>query len=169
MKRAVKKHFILLAALILGVALASYFFWPNPASAPQPAAVAYVNNDFGFRVALPADWKGYTVSLDTWTGDAINGQAGRAPYATGPKVLIHNPLWTASLPYQDIPIMIFTVKQWADLQAEKFHIGAAPIPPSVLGENAKYVFALPARYNFAFPPGYEEVEQILQGKPLTAF
>jgi len=36
------------------------------------------------------------------------------------------------------------------LQQEKFHIGAAPINPSELGRNTKYVFALPARYNYAF-------------------
>ena len=71
--------------------------------------------------------------------------------------------------YQDIPVMIFTLNQWEDLWQEKFHIGAAPIPPSELGRNARYVFALPARYNFAFPPGYEEVEQIIQSKPLKTF
>ncbi|MDD2756827.1 MAG: hypothetical protein PHS80_15045, partial [Methanothrix sp.] len=61
---------------------------------------------------------------------------------------------------------IFTLAQWDDLLAEKFHIGAAPIGPSELGRNADYVFALPARYNYAFPTGYEEVDQIIQGKPL---
>ena len=44
--------------------------------------------------------------------------------------------------------------------------GAAPINPSELGRNKRYVFALPPRYNFAFPTGYEEVEEILEGKPL---
>ena len=29
------------------------------------------------------------------------------------------------------------------------------------------MFALPARYNFSFPAGYEEVEEILAGKPLV--
>jgi hypothetical protein len=37
-----------------------------------------------------------------------------------------------------------------------------------LGRNNRYVFALPARYNFAFPEGYEEVEKILESKPLEA-
>jgi len=32
--------------------------------------------------------------------------------------------------------------------------------------NENYVFTIPARYNFAFPTGYEEVEKILESKPL---
>jgi hypothetical protein len=41
-------------------------------------------------------------------------------------------------------------------------------PASEFGRNSRYVFALPARYNFAFPKGYEEVEDILNGNPLHA-
>ena len=65
--------------------------------------------------------------------------------------------------------MVFTLAQWDSLQQDKFHIGAAPIGPSELGRNTRYVFALPARYNFAFPTGYEEVEKILEDNPLKAF
>ncbi len=35
--------------------------------------------------------------------------------------------------YQDIPVMVFTLSQWNDLLAEKFHIGAAPVGPSEFG------------------------------------
>ena len=65
--------------------------------------------------------------------------------------------------------MVLTVSQWNLLQQEKFHIGAAPVNPSELGRNIRYVFALPARYNYAFPTGYKEVEQILRDDPLQAF
>jgi len=65
--------------------------------------------------------------------------------------------------------MVFTIKQWTALQNDAFHIGAAPIGPSELSRNNVNVFALPARYNFAYPAGYEEVDTILQGKPLSAF
>jgi hypothetical protein len=54
------------------------------------------------------------------------------------------------------------------MQKDEFHIGAAPINPSELGRNATYVFALPARYNYAFPTGYEEVDEILKGNPLRS-
>lgn len=40
--------------------------------------------------------------------------------------------------------------------------------PKELARNSKYLFALPARYNYAFPTGYEEVEKILEGNPLQA-
>jgi hypothetical protein len=65
--------------------------------------------------------------------------------------------------------MIFTLAQWNLLQQDKFHIGAAPIGPRELGRNSSYVFALPARYNFAFPDGYKEVEAILDRKTLQPF
>ncbi|OQA07060.1 MAG: hypothetical protein BWY65_02011 [Firmicutes bacterium ADurb.Bin373] len=77
--------------------------------------------------------------------------------------------WTAQNQLQDIPIMVFTHAQWDALQNGEFHIGAAPIGPSELARNSSYVFALPARYNYAFPPGYEEVENILRGDPLKPF
>ena len=64
--------------------------------------------------------------------------------------------------------MIFTLDQWESLEKEEFHIGAAPMGPKELAHNSKYVFALPARYNYAFPKGYEEVEKILEGNPLQA-
>ena len=64
--------------------------------------------------------------------------------------------------------MVFSRKQWNALQKDAFHIGAAPIGPNELGRNHKYVFALPARYNFAELPGLEEVDHIVQGKSLHA-
>lgn len=38
--------------------------------------------------------------------------------------------------------------------------------PIVLIRHPHYVFALPARYNYAFPEGFEEVEDILKDEPL---
>ena len=75
-------------------------------------------------------------------------------------------LWISKDPHQDIPILVFTLDQWNLIQKEKIHIGAAPIGPSELGRNKIYVFALPARYNFGFLNGYEEVECILKNNPL---
>jgi hypothetical protein len=126
----------------------------------------YRNEQYGFDFSLPASWEGYTIVVDKWEGLAIEGSQSGKAIAVGPMVSIRHPKWTSENKRQDIPIMIFTISQWNSLQKEKFHIGAAPIGPSELGRNAKYVFALPARYNFAFPTGYEEVENILTSKPL---
>jgi hypothetical protein len=123
----------------------------------------YQNSQYGFTFTLPDSWQGFTIVNDKWEGTGI----GSAQIiATGPEISIRHPQWSKDNPRQDIPIMIFTLAQWQDLQQEKFHIGAAPMGPSELGRNDKFIFALPARYNYAFPAGYEEVEQILAGKPL---
>lgn len=134
----------------------------------QASGLTYRNTQFGFSFALPESWKGYQIVSGQWEGLAV-GSGGEKPVQTGPLLSIRHPAWTAQNPRQDIPIMVFTIAQWNALQAGEFHIGAAPIGPSELGRNAKYVFALPARYNFAFPTGFEEVESILQSKPLRAF
>ena len=128
--------------------------------------IVYRNTEYGFDFSLPEGWKGYSVLTGTWEGSAVEGpQSGRI-VETGPMLSIRHPQWTAQNQRQDIPIMIFTLDQWNSLQQGEFHIGAAPIGPKELGRNTGYVFALPARYNYAFPPGYEEVENILEDNPL---
>lgn len=131
-------------------------------SIPQTTPFEYQNTQYGFRFALPESWRGYSIVSDTWEG--FNSDSSTVA-ETGPMISIRHPKWTAETPRQDIPIMIFTTPEWGSLSQEKFHIGAAPIGPRELGRNASYVFALPARYNFAFPIGYEEVDHILQGHP----
>lgn len=133
----------------------------------QPAhdLIIYKNTQYGFDFSLPASWEGYSIITDKWEGLAI-GPGSDQVIASGPMISIRHPLWTSKNSRQDIPLMIFTLAQWNLLKQEKFHIGAAPIGPSELGRNNGYVFALPARYNYAFPTGYEEVEKILNDKPL---
>jgi hypothetical protein len=131
-------------------------------------SIVYENIQYGFSFSLPASWKGYTIITDKWDGLASNEQKGVKTVETGPVINIRHPEWTSQNPRQDIPIMIFTLTQWNELQKEVFHIGAAPIGPSELGRNSGFVFALPARYNFAFPTGYEDVEKILGSNPLHA-
>lgn len=135
----------------------------NPADPKSTNPSLYVNTEYGFSFALPKSWEGYQIVTDTWEG--ISTEQNKV-IESGKILLIRHPGWTAENPRQDIPIMIFTLEQWSALEKEEFHIGAAPIGPTKLGENNKYVFALPARYNFAFLEGYEEVETILQNHPL---
>lgn len=90
------------------------------------------------------------------------------PRVVGPIVSIRNPAWTSGTPTQDIPIMVFTQSEWVKVSSGTLAVGAAPIPPSELGQNSQYVFALPARYNYAYPADYQEVETILAGNPLSA-
>ena len=113
-------------------------------------------------------WKGYTIVDSKWEGSSVDSSGQNKTTETGPEIKIRHPEWTEQNPREDIPIMIFTLAQWNDLQADKFHIGAAPINPSELARNSQYVFALPARYNFDFLTGYEEVDAILKTNPLHA-
>lgn len=130
------------------------------------SAVVYQNTEYGFHFQMPDSWRNFTIVDNQWKGTALEGPQVGDVIATGPLISIRHPLWTEETPRQDIPIMIFTFEQWNDIQLEKLSLGAAPIGPSELGRNNKYVFDLPARYNFAFPLGFEEVEQILKGNPL---
>ncbi|MHB1421025.1 MAG: M56 family metallopeptidase [Bacillota bacterium] len=138
---------------------------PGADTGAKQELIVYRNTEYGFSFSLPASWKSYTIITDKWEGLPLGGDK---VVESGPMISIRHPEWTLQNQRQDIPIMIFTLDQWNSLQQEKFHIGAAPIGPSELGRNASYVFALPARYNYAFPTGYEEVEQILNNKPLQA-
>ena len=129
----------------------------------QANAIIFENSAYGFSFALPAGWEGYRIVAEQWEGLSLENRP------SGPILNIRHPQWTAEKPRQDIPIMIFTMAQWGALQSEKFHIGAAPMGPKELGRNSKYVFALPARYNYAFPEGFEEVDAILESGALKAY
>ncbi|AHF10249.1 MULTISPECIES: hypothetical protein [Dehalobacter] len=130
--------------------------------------VIYQNTVYGFDFTLPDSWKGYSIVTEQWEGIAVDGPQSGQVIEMGQLIRIRHPLWTSEQPRQDIPIMIFTLDQWTDLLNEKFSVGAAPMPPSELGRNSRYVLALPARYNYAFPEGFEEVEDILANSPLEA-
>lgn len=173
-----RKSILLSALLLLSVSLFGCINGGNEApiknEAPQkeemqkPEAsnsekVEYKDTKYGFSFSLPQSWKGYSIINDKWEGSATGSSQISE---TGLLLAIRHPQWTSGNQRQDIPIMIFTKSQWDLLQQDKFHIGAAPIGPRELGRNSKYVFALPARYNFAFPTGYEEVEEILEGSSL---
>ena len=133
-------------------------------NATSSTQIIYSNTDYDFTFNLPLTWVGYSIINSNWNGNLID--ATNSPKVTGSEIFIRHPLWTVENPRQDIPIMIFTLEQWGLVQQEKISLGAAPIPPSELGRNAKYVFALPARYNFAFPVGFEEVAKIIESNPL---
>lgn len=132
-------------------------------------SVVYINKKFGFRFLLPESWRGYSIVAGEWEGgDGRTYQPGEAmpPAQKGPLILIGHPLSTEADPRQNIPIMIFTRTQWHLIEDDKLIVSAAPIGPSEIGRNAKYVFALPPRYDYALPTGWEEVAEIIRHHPL---
>ena len=62
----------------------------------------------------------------------------------GPTLVLRHPQWTAGEPYQDIPIFVFTRRQWETHHQEP--VGAGGIDEE-LAHNSKYVFAISSRYN----------------------
>lgn len=173
-EKSKKRISVFLSALIL-TALISTFITASctdintvktdSTTAAAEKTLLYTNKQYGFTFTLPVSWTGFKIVESEWSGMADDG-SGRIT-EKGPFLSIRSPKWTKAKPYQDIPIMVFTIKQWDAVQSEQIVVSAAPVPPSELGRNKSYVFALPARYNFAFPSGYEEVEKILANKPLT--
>jgi len=134
---------------------------------PEDKTISHINKDYGFIFNLPDSWNGYSIIKENWVGNYFNSDGSQSEKKEyGPIINIRHPQWTKETPRQDVPIMVFTIDQWNLLEKDKIHIGAAPINPSKLGQNSKYVFALPARYNFAFLTGFEEVEDIIKGNPL---
>jgi len=132
-------------------------------------SIIYRNTLYGFDFTLPSSWSGYTIVTQQWEGRSLENSTMGQVTETGPKLLIRHPQWTKDNPREDIPIMIFTLAQWDEVQAETISLGAAPVGPTELGRNSKYVFALPARYNYDFLTGYQEIEQIMEKNPLKAF
>lgn len=128
--------------------------------------LVYDNKDYGFYFTLPKSWIGYSVIEGKCEGLSLTESKENQ---SGPIIYIRHPEWTEKTPRQDIPVMVFTQDQWKSLNNMEFSVGAAPIGPSKLGENTTYVFALPARYNYEFMTGFEEVEEILENNPLQAY
>ncbi len=98
---------------------------PRPEKGKLPAigAVAYTNNRYGFRFYLPKSWKGYSIAEKEWGGS--NGLEG-SPEEHGPLIVIRHPLYTEDNPREDIPIMVFTHKQWRDVDSGEIYVSAAP-------------------------------------------
>jgi hypothetical protein len=132
-----------------------------PPSKTLKTPLVYRNAEYGFCLALPAGWAGFKVLTDPWYGDDN--------VESGPKFTIRNPRWTKESPYQDIPILVFTLAQWRAVESGDFNVSAAPIGPNELGRNQRYVFALPPRFaGFDDAIGTDEVLQLLQQKPFQA-
>lgn len=149
---------------------------PKCEFAPCPTGAIYTNNGFGLAISLPSSWKGYRVISDegeTAGWHATDVSAGdNNEVASGPMVILRHPLWTEAKPYENLPIMVFTLDQWKHVGMQgtnDWSVSAAPIPPSELARNGTYVFALPARYNYDFAEGYQILDDAIRAGAVSAF
>src|ERR1700733_8152263 len=174
-----QKNYVLISIFVVVILIGAGFYFfsvqksattnPTPPVSVVATTTTYTNNTYGFSFTLPLSWVGYSIVTTTWQGESLDANGQNQASESGPEISIRNPNWTTATPTQDIPIMVFTIAEWNALQNNQFHIGAAPINPSELGQNNTYVFGLPARYNYAFPADYQEVDQIIQGNNFHGF
>ena len=151
---------VLLLAASLAVPSVSHS-QQTAAEGRQTGAIEY-ESPYGFCFSLPEGWKGFSTIYDRWQGYS---RVGGTAVTGGPVVVIRNPKWSTSSPHQDIPIIVFTLQQWQSL-GKDFVVTASGVAPNQLGRNSKYVFAIPARYNYSYPEGWQEVDKIIAGHPL---
>lgn len=153
---------LILLLLLIGIYVGIYYWQHGQFSKQAQDQMAnseiYSNDKYGFSIALPESWKGYSVLNSQW--EARNVATGHV-VDHGPIIMLRYPQWNVGNPREDMPIMVFTPTQWNLMQSEQMSVGAAPIPPSVLGQNSKYILALPARYNYDFKTGWEEVDRLV--------
>ena len=130
----------------------------------------YTNKKYGFRFKLPEVWRGYSIAISEWEGGDPTYQSDEEiPPEKGPLITIGDPRSTEDNPRQNIPIMVFTKRQWNLVEEGRLIVSASPFGPDELGRNARYIFALPPRYNYAFIDGWEDVDKIMRDQPLHAF
>lgn len=132
----------------------------------QKSSVVYRNAQYDFCLVLPESWKGYTVTTLSW--DATATRPGRGKPLAGPQLRLRHPLWSQQNPYEDIPILVLTSKQWKRTVKDQYVFGAAPVGPEMIGHSKRYVFALPPRYNYDLSTGYEIVDHLLHDGSLHA-
>ncbi len=134
---------------------------PEPAEGwcSESTGTTYTNDQYGFEMIFPSTWNDYTDSEKQWIGtDVTTG----AKTEQGPLVTLYHPNYIVNGIH--IPIMIFTQQQWAKVQSETLSTSAAPIPPTKIGQNNRFVFALTPRYQnyFTSETGFVEVEAIIE-------
>jgi hypothetical protein len=161
-----------LAFAVLPVFALYYYYYlpgetktPGISNNPSPTCLVYKNSEYGFNFKLPLDWQGFTVVKESWTGNPLK----KDQLQTGPKLLIRNPKWTKEAPYEDLPVLIFTISQWDMYLAEDYAVSAAPIPATKLAQNNKYVFALPARRDFDYGIYVKKAQEIFSNNPIQTF
>ena len=154
-----KTKFILCLALILSGGL---FGCSTAIKHPSDLPLRYHNAQYGFTFFLPANWKGYSILIQQW-----NAELRSADYQTvigiesGPAIVLRNPQWKASEPYQDIPILVFTHSQWDAVKPQRLFVGAGGSNDEI-SHNAKYVFGINSRHNWDELKGWEETGKIVQ-------
>jgi hypothetical protein len=160
---AMKPKLILCLALVLSGGLVGCSTPNHSSSLP----IRYRNAQYDFTFSLPADWKGCPVLIQQWEAPlylyATNESSRKiVGMEHGPIIVLRNPLWKTNDLYQDIPIMVFTRKQWdAERQGIFFPYAGGIIYE--MWHHRQYVFGNYSRYNaYDEVKGWREADDIIK-------
>ena len=119
----------------------------NVSDRPSAAPVLYHNAQYDLTFSLPASWQGYSMVVREWVGQTYFSATDQVAVTDhGPLVVLRHPQWKADDLYQDIPILVFTRRQWDDHHQGRFIIGVGGVEVE-LGHNPAHVFAISSRFN----------------------
>jgi hypothetical protein len=128
-------------------------------SQPSDLPVRYESAQCGLTFFLPATWQGYTVLTEQWDAPLrsvdYKSEIGREH---GPIIILRRP---QDGPWQDIPVMVFTHRQWVAQQQDR----CFPYAGGVIDElwhNRNYVFGLYSRALWQEEQGLEEAQDIIK-------
>lgn len=149
-------------ALVLAIGLMGCSTVQNrPAGLP----IHYHNAHYQFSFYLPAAWRGYSVLTEQWNGQMYSSAADTiVTVEHGPMIVLRNPKWKAGDPYQDVPVYVFTRRQWDDMNLGKYEAAGAGGIIYELWHNDKYVFGIHSR-TFGFATqliDWRETENIVE-------
>lgn len=116
------------------------------AKRPDDLPIRYRNEQYNLTFYLPASWRDYTVLTEPFNVSLYSTNYQNEIGAEHLQMItLRNPQWTTNGPYKDIPITVYTYKQWDEEQQERLatHAGGFIIE---LWHNKRYVFGLPNRY-----------------------
>ena len=109
--------------------------------------IRYHNAQYDFKFFLPASWKGYSVLTEQWDEENYSSALHKITYTEhGQEITFRHPQWKTNDLYQDIPIIVFTRKQWDEGIWPNLYAGGVM---DEMWHNRKYVFAISSRYNAA--------------------
>lgn len=123
----------------------------------------YTNTEYGFEISFPDSWIGYSVTESLWSGFSSDGTIDCANYCKGAMFIFKNNKLYNEKKFKGIPIMVMSSDIWNLMEQEKILYGAGPVNPGKIGQNGKFVFAMPPRwYGFSDILDSKEIEEILK-------
>ena len=126
--------------------------------------IRYHNAQYDLTFYLPADWKNYSVLTQQWGDEDYLPALDKTVVAEhGQMIILRHPQWKTNDLYQDIPIIVFSRKQWDEKEHAKLwpdlYAGGTI---DEMWHNRKYVFAISSRYNAADEvKGWREAADII--------